>query len=127
MHSCIASTQAQAQHRAGLLNVAQTLTRSYASVRNMTTDPAVLNTESAGRSVMSNPLRPHGLYPTRLLCPWDSPDKNTEVCCHSLLQGIFLTQGSNPGLLHCRWILYRLSHQGTSQPRTHVKIIWGAF
>ena len=34
------------------------------------------------------------------LCPWNSPGKNTGVCCHSLLQGIFMTQGSNPGLLH---------------------------
>ena len=38
--------------------------------------------------------------------------KNTGVGIHSLIQGIFLTQGSNPGLLHCRWILYHLSHQG---------------
>ena len=36
----------------------------------------------------------------RLLCPWDSPDKNTGVGCHAILQGIFLTQRSNPGLLH---------------------------
>ena len=42
----------------------------------------------------------------RLLCPWDSPGKNTEVGCHSLLQKIFPTQGSNPGLLHRRQILY---------------------
>ena len=42
----------------------------------------------------------------------DSPGKNTEVGCHDLLQGIFPTQGSNPGLPHCRWILYHLSHQG---------------
>ena len=42
----------------------------------------------------------------------DSPGKNTGVGCHTLLQGIFPTQGSNPGLLHCRQILYRLSHQG---------------
>ena len=41
----------------------------------------------------------------RLFCPWNSP-KNTRVGCHSLLQGIFLTQGSNPGLLHCRQILH---------------------
>ena len=41
----------------------------------------------------------------RLLCPWDSPGKNTGVCCHFLLQGIFLTQGLNPGLLHCRQII----------------------
>ena len=37
---------------------------------------------------------------TSLLCPWDSPGKNTGVGCHALLQGIFLTQGSNPRLLH---------------------------
>ena len=41
----------------------------------------------------------------------DSPGKNTGVGCHVLLQGIFPTQGSNPGLLYCRWILYCLSHQ----------------
>ena len=45
----------------------------------------------------------------RLLCPWDSPGKNTGVSCHFLLQGIFPTQGSNPGLLHCRQTLYPLS------------------
>ena len=41
----------------------------------------------------------------------DSPGKNTGVSCHALLQGIFPTQESNPGLPHCRWILYHLSHQ----------------
>ena len=45
--------------------------------------------------------------------PWDSLGKNTEVGSHALLQGIFLTQGSNLGLLHCRQILYHLSHQGS--------------
>ena len=44
--------------------------------------------------------------------PWDSPGKNTGVSCHFLLQGIFPTQGSNPGLLHCRQILYQLSYEG---------------
>jgi len=43
----------------------------------------------------------------------DSPGKNTGVGFHTLLQGVFLTQGSNPGLLHCRQILYCLSHQGS--------------
>ena len=57
-------------------------------------------------------LATQGLQPTRLLCPWDSPGKNTGVCCHFLLQGIFLNQGSNPGLPHCRQTLYGLSHQG---------------
>ena len=42
---------------------------------------------------------PHGLWPARLLCPWDSPGKNTGVHCHALLQGIFPTQGSNLGFL----------------------------
>ena len=50
---------------------------------------------------------------TRLLHPWDFPGKSTRVGCHFLLQGIFLTQGSNPGLLHCRQTLYPLSHQGS--------------
>ena len=55
-------------------------------------------------------LRLHGREPAGLLCPWNSPGKYTGVGCHSLLQGIFLTQGSNLNLLHCRQILYHLSH-----------------
>ena len=55
----------------------------------------------------------HGLQPTRLLCPWDFPGSSPGVDCHFLLQGIFPTQGSNPGLPHCRQMLYRLSHQGS--------------
>ena len=51
--------------------------------------------------------------PARLFHPWDSPGKNSGVSCHSLLQGIFPTQGSNLGLLHCRQILYRLSYHGS--------------
>ena len=51
----------------------------------------------------------------RLLCPWDSPGKKIGVGCHSLLQGIFPTQGLIPGLLHCRQILYQLSHLGSLQ------------
>ena len=46
-------------------------------------------------------------------CPWNSPLQNTGVGSLSLLQGIFPTQGSNPGLSHCRQILYQLSHQGS--------------
>ena len=104
-------------------------------------------------SVMSNSLRPHGLQPARLLCPWGfsrqeywsglhallqgifpsqgikprSPTlqadsllseppgkpKNTGVVSLSFLQGIFLTQESNQGLPHCRWILYQLSYHGS--------------
>ena len=65
-------------------------------------------------SLVSCSLQPHGLLPTRLFCPWDSPGKNTGVGCHSLLQGLFLTHGSNLGLLNCRQILYCLNHQGNS-------------
>ena len=64
--------------------------------------------ESESHSVMSDSLQPHGLY-----SPWNFPGQNTGVGSLSLLQGIFPTQGSNPGLLHCRWILYQLSHKGS--------------
>ena len=68
---------------------------------------------SVSFSVVSNSLRPHGLYPARLLWSWNSPGKNTGVGRHSLLQGIFPAQGLNPGLPHCRQILYLLSHLGS--------------
>ena len=68
-------------------------------------------------SVESNYVGPRGLQPARLLCPWDSPGKNTGVGCHFLLYGIFWTQGSNSGLLHRKQILYHLSHQGSRQFR----------
>ena len=64
--------------------------------------------ESESCSVVSDSLQPHGLY--RL---WNSPGQNTRVCILSHLQGIFPTHGSNPGLLHCRQILYLLSHKGS--------------
>ena len=58
-------------------------------------------------------LTPCDTVDTRRLCPWDFPGKNAGVGCLSLLQGIFPTQGLNPGLQHCRQILYCLSHQGS--------------
>ena len=63
-------------------------------------------------SIMSDSLWHHGLQLTRLLCPGDSPDKNTGVGCHILLQGIFPTQGPNPYdlcLLHCWQVLQCLA------------------
>ena len=60
------------------------------------------------RSVVSDSLQPHGLY-----SPWNSPGQNTRIGSCSLLQGIFPTQGLNPGFPHCRWILYQLSHKGS--------------
>ena len=64
---------------------------------------------SESRSVVSDSLWPCGLY-----SPWDSPGQNTGVGSLSLLQGIFPTQGSNPGFLHCRQILHQLSYEGSS-------------
>ena len=65
--------------------------------------------ESEICSVMSNVLRPHELYSS-----WNSPDQNAGVGSLSLPQGIFPTQGSNPGFLHGRQILNQLSHKGSS-------------
>ena len=73
--------------------------------------------ESESRSVMSDSLWPHGLYSL-----WNSPGQNTGVGSLSLLQRIFQIQGSSPGLPHCRWILYQLSHKGT--PRI---LEWAAY
>ena len=75
--------------------------------------------ESVSCTDMSSSLWPHGLYPSRLLCPWDSSGKNTGGYSHSLLLGIFPTQGSNPGLLHCRQIIYCQSHRGRPCPIKH--------
>ena len=61
---------------------------------------------SESSSVMSDSLQPHELY-----SPWNSLGHNTGVGSISLLQGIFPTQRLNPGLLHCRQILYQLSHK----------------
>ena len=59
----------------------------------------LMKSESVSRSVVSNSLWPHGLWPTRLLCPWNSPGKNIGVGCHSLFQGIFPTPGIKPMFL----------------------------
>ena len=64
--------------------------------------------ESESCSVVSDFLRPHGLYSS-----WSSPGQNSGLGSLSLLQVIFPTQGSNPGLPHCRQILYQLSHKGS--------------
>ena len=89
-----------------------------------------IESESESHSVVSDSLWPHGLY-----SPWNSPGQNTGVGSLSLLQGIFPTQGSNPDLLHCRWILNQLSHQGSpsqvhpqntkpSGPKEFGKVTW---
>ena len=63
--------------------------------------------------VVSDSCNPMDCSPPGSSVIGDSLDKNTRVGCHALLQGIFPTQGSNPCLLNCRWILYHLSYQGS--------------
>ena len=58
-------------------------------------------------------LRPQGLQLTRILCPWDFPGKNIGVCCHFLLQGIFLTQKLKSQFLHWQADYLPLTHQGS--------------
>ena len=82
------------------------LTSLYWPASSSTTTKCTIESES--HSVVSNSLRPHGLY-----SPWNSPGQNTRVGSLSLLQGIFPTQGSNPGILHCRQILYQQNHKGS--------------
>ena len=69
--------------------------RSLLCVLNCCIKPACM----LSHLVAFDSVQPHGLWPTRLLCPWASPGKNTGVGHHALPQGIFLTQGSNPRLL----------------------------
>ena len=71
-------------------------------------DSLPLRHENESHSVVSDSWRPHGLQ-----SPWNSPGQNAGVGSHTPLQGIIPTQGSNPGLLHCRWILHQLSHQAS--------------
>ena len=79
---------------------------------------SLLKYENESSSVVSDSLRPHGLY-----SPWNSPGQNTGVGNLSLLQGIFPTQRSNPGLPHYRWILYQLRLQG-SPILLNLSLIW---
>ena len=74
----------------------------------LTASSFVLKSESESPSVVSDSLRLQGLY-----SPRNSPGQNTRVASPSFLQGIFPTQGLNPGFLHCRQILYQLSHKGS--------------
>ena len=77
-----------------------------------------VKSENESGSVVSDSLRPHRLY-----SPWHSPGQNTGVGTLSLLQGIFPTQGSNPGLPHCRHILYQLSHKGSPMSARETNIL----
>ena len=80
-----------------------------------------LNVCVCALSVISDSLQPHGLQPTKLLCPWNFPGKNTAVYCKFLLQGIFQTQGSN-SLLLCllHWQVDSLPVEATGE--THFPV-----
>ena len=87
----------------------------------------ILRNKRQSGSVISDSLWPHGLY-----SPWNSPDQNIGVGCFSLLWGITPTQGLNPGLPHCRQILYQLSQKGNLTLRNasyinHIKNITGSW
>ena len=87
------------------------------------TKPSGKSSVSVTPSTVLDSLAPHGLQLARLLCPWNSPGKNTGVGCNFILQGIFPTQGSNLDLLHCRQILYHLSHQGSPELVFNAKVL----
>ena len=78
------------------------------SISKRNCQEVVRKNEVESCSVVSDSLWHHGLY-----SPWNSPGQNAGVGSRSLLQGIFPTQGLNPGLPHCRRILYQLSHKGS--------------
>ena len=84
--------------------------------------------ESVSCWVMSDSLWLHGLWPAGLLCPWNSLGKNIGVGSFPS-SGIFPVRGSNPGLLHCRQILYYVSYQGSPRLQGRSRRIcmpWGS-
>ena len=88
------------------VHVGQIISNDDASY--LETNPVDLKWKWKSCSVVSDSLQPHGLYN-----PWNSPGQNTRMGSLFLFQGIFPTQGWNPGLPHCRWILYQLSPKGS--------------
>ena len=96
-----------------LLRVLWTARRSNQSILKEINPEYSLEGLMLKLSVAQSCLTLCNLQPTRLLCPWDFPGKDTGLGCHFLLQGIFPTQGSNPGHLYCMQILYRLSYKGS--------------
>ena len=92
---------------------------NFLSVLSFFTHLKYLESESVSCSIRSNSLRPHGLYsPLSSSVHGIFQARMLEwIAIHSLLQGIFLTQRLKPGLLHCRQILYHLSHQGSPSPQ----------
>ena len=96
--------------------VAEKTYRTFSSQNYRWVLPEVRWSESC--SVMFDSLQLQGLY-----SPWNSPGQKTGVGSLSILQGIFPTQGLNPGLPHCWWILYQLSHKGSPYTKVRVKCL----
>ena len=94
------------KHSCNIYNMPETILNNFQILTQLNIQWKGESDESERRSVVSDSLQPHGLDSL-----WNSPGQKTGVGSLSLLQGIFPTQGSNPGLPHCRWILYQLSHQ----------------
>ena len=94
------------------LTISYTMQWKSFTINSINIPDLLSESKSVSHSVVPDSLQPHGLQPTRLLCPWDFLGKDTGIVCHFLLQRIFPTQGSNWVLLHCRKILYRLNEQG---------------
>ena len=89
----------------------------------------LLKSGCVSRLVVSISLQLHVQQPAGFLCQWNFGAKNTGVGSRSILQGVILTQGSNLGLLHCRQIIYHLSHQGSpskcySYPQYHIMKVY---
>ena len=72
---------------------------------------------------MSDSLESLWTVAAMLFCPWDSAGQNTEAACHALFQGIFLTQGSNPHLLHWQVDSLTLSHKGSPYALVCTKLL----
>ena len=87
--------------------------QNYIRPRNILTSSQKVEVKVLVTQSYSTLCDPRTVQSTRLLCPWDSPGKNTGVGYNVFLQGIFLTQGLNPSLLHCRQVLYCLRHLGS--------------
>ena len=84
----------------------------------------ICQNESVSCSVLSDCLQPHGIHPTRLFCPWNSPGENTWVGCHFLLQSIFPTKGLNPHLLSLlHWQAWSLPLGPPGKPSIRMAVI----
>lgn len=107
----LASWMMSGQSYSQILTTEYTWSLNRYVVQNLPTDPHYVCMCSVAQSRLTLCL--HGLWPTRLLCPWNPPEKNTGIGYNFLLQGIFPSQGSNLSFLHWQSDILPLSHQGS--------------